>query len=104
MEATSKPPPAGCLAALGLCLLALGWASPTQGHNGYDPWCCNERDCKPYPHAQVQRVPGGWSVVTEPGQEARFFAESGFRGDLDGQTHLCIFQGQNRCIYIGQGA
>lgn len=30
------------------------------GHDFYDPWCCNERDCKPYPAEKVMVHPNGY--------------------------------------------
>lgn len=94
-------PPAGLLQALLLCafLLPLG-SDGAHGHNNYDPWCCNTRDCAPYAKAEVQPVEGGWMVKPTPEADPIFFKTDAYRVSEDGQTHLCIYQGQARCIYL----
>ena len=101
MTAPRTPPPAGLLQALTACLLLLLLGSDgAHGHSFFDPYCCSGEDCKPYPKAEVQPVPGGWNVTPEPGAQPIFFKQEAYRASEDGEIYLCIYQGQARCIYL----
>ncbi|HYF35728.1 MAG TPA: hypothetical protein VD994_10590 [Prosthecobacter sp.] len=100
-RANKSPPAYRRTSAYIACLIPLLLGSaPGHTHQNYDPWCCNTRDCGPYPKAEVQPVPGGWMVKPTPEADAIFFKEEAYRVSEDGRTHLCIYHGQARCLYL----
>jgi hypothetical protein len=82
------------LTALALAAgIALG-AGAAAAHSWYDPWCCNERDCSPYPSAKVSVTDVGYRLddgTVVPFDEART--------SQDGNYHRCVLNGRQRCFY-----
>lgn len=79
--------------AIGLVALLLG-STQLAAHSWYDPWCCNERDCQPYPHENVTVTDAGYLLhdgMLVPFDEART--------SQDGDYHRCVLAGQHRCFY-----
>lgn len=73
--------------------LALG-AGTAAAHSWYDPWCCSDRDCNPYPSAKVSVTDVGYRLddgTLVPFDEART--------SQDGNYHRCVLNGRQRCFY-----
>jgi hypothetical protein len=97
---------AGTLARLILVMAVVATgalAARAFAHNWYDPWCCNLRDCGPVPEGTsvLQDEDGAW--VTFPGQAPRRFERASYRPSQDRRVHTCIYQEQNRCLYLPMG-
>ncbi|GGK35824.1 hypothetical protein [Salinarimonas ramus] len=77
--------------AAGLAGLGAGAAS---AHSWYDAWCCDDRDCAPYPAALVSITDTGYRLddgTVVPFDEART--------SKDGAYHRCVLHGRQRCFY-----
>lgn len=97
--------------ALAILLCSLTQA---QAHDFYDAYCCGGRDCAPVSSSDITWTPRGWyvpagtSITTHQGQvlrtrEGAYVPERDVRSSEDGDVHLCIVDGNPRCLYIGAG-
>jgi hypothetical protein len=86
------------LLAVTLALLAI-WAHPARGHEWYDPWCCNEKDCGPIESKYVHETAEGWDIA--PSEGGGFVPRGKERQSPDGGYHICRFPAQEiRCFYV----
>lgn len=77
-----------------LALAACLWAGTAAAHSWYDGWCCNERDCAPYPATNVSITDDGYRLADGtlvPFEEARTSKDSSY--------HRCVLHGRQRCFY-----
>jgi len=80
--------------ALGIAACAALGAGSALAHSWYDPWCCDDRDCSPYPSADVSVTDEGYRLhdgTLVPFEEART--------SKDGEYHRCVLNGLQRCFY-----
>ena len=85
------------LAASFLVALMAG-ASVARGHSWYDPWCCNENDCRQIDPDEVSARPDGYHYKqwVIPYKDARVSADRDY--------HACEYpKGQMRCFYAPVG-
>lgn len=73
-------------------------------HSWYDPYCCNDRDCRPVADGSVRPTTGGW-FVQETGETVPY---SQARESQDGRFHVCIWPPgakipKVRCLYVPPG-
>lgn len=78
-------------------LFMLG-ASKAVSHSWYDPWCCNDSDCRPVEPDEVRALTDGYHyrewVIPYP--QARVSADTGY--------HACEYpKGTIRCFYAPPG-
>lgn len=66
-------------------------------HYFYDPWCCDNEDCRPIAAEEVQTKADGYHVL---GRVVPY-AEARVSGDAD--YHVCIYKGELRCFYAPPG-
>jgi len=81
------------------CLFALLSNCKATAHEWYDPWCCNNRDCKPYPAESVTETPVGYRLAT--GEVVPYRTA---RVSMDTQFHRCALSNNvTRCFYSPRG-
>lgn len=74
-------------------------ATIARGHSWYDPWCCNDSDCRQIDAEEVRIMADGyhyrqWVI---PYKDARV--------SVDRDYHACEFpKGTMRCFYAPAGA
>lgn len=76
----------GFLTAISLLILAHSW---------YDPWCCNDKDCRPVPCEELVEQRDGtyrYQNYVVPRDKVK--------NSQDAQCHICIYNDQGRCAYI----
>lgn len=76
------------LAVAGALMLAHSW---------YDPWCCDEKDCRAIASDQVVAKPDGYHVM------GFVVAYKDARVSADADYHVCILFEQMRCFYAPPG-
>ncbi|WP_029031522.1 hypothetical protein [Salinarimonas rosea] len=80
--------------AAGLAGTLFAGTPPAAAHSWYDAWCCNDRDCSPYPASKVSVTDTGYVLADGtlvPFEEART--------SRDGAYHRCVLNGRQRCFY-----
>lgn len=77
-------------------------AEEVAAHEWYDPWCCNEQDCKPVPMSSVHVTRDGYFV--DETSELIPYRDSRIRPSGDSQFHTCTPYGSKiRCLYVPAG-
>lgn len=63
----------------------------------YDPECCSNRDCAPYPAKNVKQVPGGYVIET-----GEFIENAKVKRSQDEEYHLCRHPTGSTifCLYV----
>lgn len=96
--------PANIRLVFGIFTMALAgvvvmfFVSLAHGHSFYDPWCCNERDCRPIEAKYVHETQEGWDIA--PSEGGGFVARGKERQSPDGGYHICRYPAQEiRCFY-----
>lgn len=72
-------------------------ASSALGHSWYDPWCCNNQDCRAVHPDEVKAMPDGYHYQ----QWVMPYSQARPSGDKD--FHVCVMFGQLRCLYAPPG-
>lgn len=81
-------------------LLALSFPTLAHAHSWYDPYCCNDKDCHPVEDEDLEELPGGeWKHLPT----GKVFSKDKVKPTQDRKQHVCIWNGQPRCIYIRFG-
>lgn len=69
-----------------------------QVHHWYDPWCCNDKDCRPVPCEElIEQKDGSYKYQNYT------IDKSKVKPTQDNQCHVCIFNETGRCAYIQYG-
>lgn len=99
----------GLAASVVMCNVQHGFA-----HEWYDPYCCNDQDCKPIAEhdgtVEVDYVKGEY-IVSAKGQVWRVpFTSKRVRLSQDNEYHACILpygmelrETELRCLYVPPG-
>ena len=70
-------------------------------HSWYDPWCCNNQDCKKLEPHEMRVTSEGYHIKNE------FFIPHGderIRVSQDWDYHFCEYPtGEARCFYVPPG-
>lgn len=87
------------VAGLGIAI-SLALAATAFAHSWYDAYCCNERDCRPYPEENVRITPEGYRL-----HDGTLIPFSKARRSLDSDYHVCLYRdGTVRCFYAPVGS
>jgi hypothetical protein len=101
---------------LALAFALIGLTHGALGHEFYEKWCCNGKDCKPY-HGRVEVTPQGYYIpefdTLVPFKNARgveeYADQAGTRYDVpddDAEYHMCVMPWEPtkiRCFYAKVG-
>ena len=83
-------------------------AYPASAHEWYEPWCCDDRDCRPARLGEVTEQDGGYFVHSS----GQHFTYETARTSQDNQFHVCQYQSSGgylqmteprtvtRCLYV----
>lgn len=67
-------------------------------HSWYDPWCCNDKDCRPVPCTELIEQNNG-----DLEYKGYIIPKDKIKPSQDKDCHVCIFLEQGRCAYVHQG-
>lgn len=86
---------------LAAVLMLCATVAPAWAHDWYDPWCCHNKDCAPA--SSVEPSSDGGVVIWENGVPFQVPKSYPFRPSRDANWHICILNGQVRCVYMPAG-